>query len=586
MTSLLLNSLFPGLLVLSVGYSAYIFNRLSEWSLGDKLLVSTIPPGVVMAAGIMLRQALDCPFQGLETIDLLPAYMIAHGLNLYYGVHNGPVLDMMYGPMNAVAYWPVTLFSHLSDSGAMIGEFITAFYYFIPAIWLIFGGRWRNSRQLAYCAAIFLAFILYSIQSPVLGDSAFSNHADAPALGWAGLACMLILQRDNRMVNWRLWCSAICAVLSVWTKQVMLPIVAAIPLYIFLADDARTAWRYFIRISLVSVVAFVGFMWGFGFKEVWFNLVVHPWSEPWEVGLMKVQGRAVVELMQECRWSALILASYLVYDSRSWFQTASDMRKWFQHHSWTLFMLVGLMMIPTSILGRIKIAGALNALSFSVYFLAMAVVNLALDVYSSRQQRTYDPLANMISKVVVIFYVISSTMLQGPPLGFYFMHLTTALSRLEHTPSSYVYEFARTHPDEVYFPRNTLSYFLSTGRLTHYDVAVYERYIAGFPVVGKHFDDFLPPKMKWVAYPPDVDGTNFIKMWLPEFSKQTTLPELPGFAVYIRPDLPVAAVKNEGISPKGTVYGAGVQRNPHPLHSPFSIPISWLSGTAKKDRHS
>jgi len=534
MITVFLNTVFFAGVALALAAAAQLYDHLRHWAAVDRIVAASIPIGAMFVAAIGLREILEGPFHMWESVRLLPSYIIANGLPHYYPLDHGPVLDMMYGPVTAFAYYPVTFFAHRATTATMVAKLFTYTYFFLPAAWLLHQKN-EPRRNAAFAVLCFLAFALYSHETDVLSGSGYANHADAPALGLGAAACALLLKRRSSDDWLMIMASAGCAVLSVWTKQVMIPLVIAIPMYYALIGDGRTSRRFLAGLLLCGTLAAVVFGNLFGFNRLWANLVINPCRQPWEGTWVKLQGRAIVELMDECRWIGLLVILYAVYTLRLWRQPWEKFRAWIAQRPWGFLLFVGLCMVPTAIIGRVKAGGGLNALSFSMYYLVIAAGLIVREVAASDEVAVLDRTARNLAKVGVIFSLWSSVVLHALTLSYFYLHLAQNIRALDTNPLRAGYRFMKHHPQEVYLPWNCLTSFLAEGRLYHFDYALLDREIGGAPVTPEHFREGVPDHLRWIAFPPTAQD-EFARQFLPEFSRRIDLPELPGWTVYIRPD--------------------------------------------------
>src|SRR3989338_1044447 len=155
---------------------------------------------------------------------------------IYHGLNDGVVLNTIYGPVAFLLYLPAALTNdpHLS---MRIAVGIVMACFFLPAL-LHFWGRKKPAED-SYApdtATRFLAFFLFCsfpLVVSALRAAAFNIHVDGAALGLSALAWLpLYCFQNSRCPDPWLWFSALAAVLAVWTKQVTVPLLIALPLYI------------------------------------------------------------------------------------------------------------------------------------------------------------------------------------------------------------------------------------------------------------------------------------------------------------------------------------------------------------------
>ncbi|MGH7198309.1 MAG: hypothetical protein ACREH5_06180, partial [Candidatus Omnitrophota bacterium] len=192
--------------------------------------------------------------------------------------------------------------------------------------------------------------------------------------------------------------------------------------------------------------------------------------------------------------------------------------EWFRDNPWSVMLLVGVCMIPTSLLGRVKLGGSSNTLCYTTYFLAAAVTLAFVQVSATRSVR------KSLLAILAIFLLI-----EVPSLYVKFTfpdHKNVDFART-------AYDYLRKYPGETYFPRLTIMHLLVEKKLYHDSMALMDREVAGFPVRKDHLTAHLPAHFKQVAFLKGIEG-DMEWLHLPEFSVITDDPELPGFFVYRR----------------------------------------------------
>ena len=74
---------------------------------------------------------------------------------------------------------------------------------------------------------------------------------------------------------------ALCAVLSCWCKQTMLPFLIAAPLYLYVVDRGLVV-RYVACLAGIGIVVSAVLILSFGGHAMWFHMVTIPSSQHWQ----------------------------------------------------------------------------------------------------------------------------------------------------------------------------------------------------------------------------------------------------------------------------------------------------------------
>ena len=182
---------------------------------------------------------------------LAPSAALLHGYGLYYLPGDGPMLGHIYGPVAPLAYLPALAWS-TPTAAIRAGVGLTLLCLTLPAA-LMCRDFAANRMTLAVGGVVLLVFLFF--QSDVVRAVAFGIHADAPAVALASFACFCLTGTKRRCRTGWLVASALAAVLSAGSKQVALPVLFALPAYVWLADGRRAAIRYGGWIVLCGIVA-------------------------------------------------------------------------------------------------------------------------------------------------------------------------------------------------------------------------------------------------------------------------------------------------------------------------------------------
>ena len=180
-----------------------------------------------------------------EAARITPSLAMAYGLPVYSSWDQGSIQTGMYPPFWVIAYLPVA-FGKSPVATLTIACMITQALFFGPVlISFLQATRDKIIAFIAFSIFVFLANLI-----PSLNYSAFRPHADAPSLGLSLLACSVMLKHSKEK-KWFLICmSCMLAWLSVWSKQVMMPLLVALPFWMLLISGVHS----FVRVCIILLV--------------------------------------------------------------------------------------------------------------------------------------------------------------------------------------------------------------------------------------------------------------------------------------------------------------------------------------------
>ncbi len=530
--------IFISCFIASLALARWLFLRLATWELLDRLMAASTPVVVLILSALFLREFVSSPFRDQNSPLLTPTFALVQGYQIYYGPDSGPALGTPYGPVNSLSYLPATIASSPTIA-IIIAGLMAITFYFLPIFWLHVGEYWKNSHELKIACYVFLLFCFFTINSSALKGPAFMIHADAPARGLSAAACAVLYYRKRKDSIASLLLSSVLAVLAVWTKQVTVPLLVALPTYILLADGLRCAVRYilctFVSGSLISALLLILF----NAKAVLFNMFTVPIHTPWigigsgAVKAWSLQGLVSLifvaqNLLDRMLGLWVLVALYIGYQLLLSADHKTTIREWLNQNRWFMLVIVSLYMMPISLLQLVKIGGHNNAYGYVIYFL-LAATNLALIKAATESTSLYSQFAQTIAKLFVFLMVIGIALIQIPSIAPIFVRLP----KLGENPQEVAYSYAKKHPGEAYFPWNPLSTFMAEGKLYHWSYKIYELEEANFKISDERFRQYIPANTKFVAFSSRLVLENTLR-YLPDFSKQVTVDELPGWIVYAR----------------------------------------------------
>ena len=471
------------------------------------------------------------------------AFFLKYKFNLYNPEDSvGPLISDMYGPILALAYLPAAI-ANSPTFALILGKLISLVFFFTPIIWLYIGENWQNQKRLSLSILALIAFFFFTTDIRTLYYDAFRICADSPALGFSALACIIIYKekRKPQIPLGKLLLSAILAVLAVWTKQIAVPILVSLPIYVFLAYDLKVLKRY-LACLLVSFVVISGILiTAFNPQALWFNTIAIPSHHPWGAAdntilllfsdKIKLLLSASKQLAGYCLLQGTIIGFWILCTIPN---SLTKTKTWLQENPWLLFVIVALFFVPTSLLGRVKSGGDANGM-YAVYFFTLAANLVLLKKASNSSTESGQESLERIGKNWLLSMVIVLTVYN---INLPIPYIQKILPNFFNNVHQVVYEYSKENPGKVYFPWHPLSVLMAENKLYHIDSGPFDRYLAGFPISKEDFLAYLPENFTAIAIPAwaDLRGDEgkFYLHYLPDFTRKIEIPELSGFVVYTR----------------------------------------------------
>lgn len=491
----------------------------------DRCLASVCAFAAVLIPFLFLQAVLSGPANRWNTIRLTPTLSLLKGYPLYHGARSGPVTGHIYGPLAAVAYLPA-VYAPRPRGMVEVGVALSLLFYFAPMAWLCHrrpAGE-APAGRLAGLAA-FVLFVLLTFQTPGLRYVASSIHADSPALGLAGAACAVLYAYPRHGLP-SLLGSALLAVLSIWSKQVMILVPIALLFWVLGSAGFRTCLRYLACLLVTGLVTTGLVLATCNAEDLFFNVVTVPTSHPWYHHDSPVILAALVDLGKEGFVLWVIVAFGALYPLATGAGIPRNLADWLTRNRWSVFVAVGLAEVPLSLLGGVKQGGMMNAWSHSLYFILAAVCLM----FSESMGRLATDHVRAGLTLLCLLLPAASASLQALDLVERYAHLDQPRS----DESEAVMAFLNNHPGEAYFPWNPLEHLLVDGSLYHFHYGVYDRKIAGFIVRKEHFREHIPPDCRLVCLPVRDLPPNWFLDNLKDFSRPEDVPELPDFVCFAR----------------------------------------------------
>ena len=487
----------------------------------DRLSLVLMPAFMALVGGLVAREFLLAPFRAWNDTRLAPSAALLSGSGFYFGPGEGPLLGHIYSPIAPFFYLPAVLASS-PEAAVMLGTLMTSLAFFGPVLLLLFlEGRGR-SRWVWVC---FLVFCLFTFHERALLGPAFWIHADAPALGFGAIACAALYGSGVRLGPGRLLVSAFAVVLAVGAKQVALPLVAALPIYLLLRDGRGAAVRYLASLALAGALVLGLVALWVDFEAMWFTAVTVPMSHPWKATHpLEGLGASLLALGRVCLPIAAALAGLLALGRQ--FKaplSPGDRPNSLRANPWFLLLLVSLCFVPTSVLGFVKVGGDVNTLAFTVYFGAAAALLLALQTLRLGKSAAGDRRGSVARAAVLLaggMLAVSTLPTLSGLRGLY--------DEFGENPERTAWEFVTAGPRRIYFPFHPLIGLMADGRAYHTTSGLISQDLTGESVELAHLKAYLPRGMRFVAFRGQAD---YSQKYFPEHKRRVRVPALPGWTV-------------------------------------------------------
>ncbi|GAB4291930.1 MAG: hypothetical protein Kow0090_05620 [Myxococcota bacterium] len=514
---------------LSVFYGYKLYHRYFEKAFWDRLLLAITPFLSTEAVLYMISKVLTIPFHDWSNCRLAPTISLLYGYNLYYTT-DGPLTNMIYGPVTAFAYLPSAIAS--TPTGALtIAGFISVFMYFGPVALLLWLFCKDDRKKLFYGLISFLLFFFLTILHEGMILSAFTVHSDSIALGLSMTACVFLLARkDSHKKLLMTLLSALFVTLSIWTKQTLVPIIFTLPLFVLLSEGVKEFVKYTIILTIVGLTVSALF---FGFMDIdaWYlNAILVPAKHPWNKSVVKMIKLLLIYILP----FGLVFLTYLklfLVAKTGLPERLGIIRQYIKLivvEPWFLLIVNAAFLFPLSILGVVKQGGMETSFSLCAYYLMAGAALLASDMTAKNMDMHLDILNSITKSFTVIFLTVF--FLVADPL---FRNLAV-LKDFERNPSQIAYEFSRQNPGKAYFPYHILSTLMAEGKLYHFDHALIDRYFAGMSLSREQFMKYIPQNMDYLIYPANnctlYAQTNYLK----DFTKKIDSNELQGLRVFVK----------------------------------------------------
>jgi hypothetical protein len=332
---------------------------------------------------------------------------------------------------------------------------------------------------------------------------------------------------SNSITTRRAIVCGLFAAASIWTKQTMAPLVLALAIYLLLIAPPRMTVIMLLTVALVSAVL----MLIFGADRMLYHMLVipslHPTNWPW-LGRRGATLRGLWFAWWESKivgWMALI-AMLLRRDVPTRLRLA-ELRAWALRSPWLLMLLIALLVLPTTMLAYVKLAGNRNNVAPLCYFGLLCATTALLGLC----RKAFDQDAPLGARQRLAFMGVASLLLILPWAQRNEMLRTLpglrAWTGFAQSDQEQAFAYLKQHPGESYFPQFPLVSLLAEHKACHFDEAIMDFHRAGISMTQPHVRSALPEHMREILFIHRVSGP--IPSLLPEYDQQSIPDELPGW---------------------------------------------------------
>ncbi|MGK7938653.1 MAG: hypothetical protein AB4062_00545 [Crocosphaera sp.] len=525
--------------------------NLKRWSSNtvSKVLVMIAFLSIVLIINMVALEILKQPFNIWNHNRLTPAFALINHYKFFNAFENEPVLSWMYGPLAAISYLPATL-ANSPTVAIWLGAIISQLFFFIPIILLAIKIKSCSNlyqRILLFLSILGISFLLVNSSEP-LEYSAFTIHADSPALGLAGISCIALYYGNSENNKISLILAALFSVLAIWTKQNLLPLPFALITYIWLVDGLKNVKIYLIYFLGFSISSIVIFGHYFRYDYLHFTMLKLPSSYHWvgkiipgqyteeplitSLQLMtrlKVLTWAFYELIKFGLPIIILIALLYIHQVFTIEKIKKSYSEWIKENPWTLFLIVTIYVIPMTLMSRVKFGGALNSQSITLYFFLCAFVaflasriNAILQSYHNSKLGKY----LFLSVIIILIGCLISTDFT------LFNRIKSYSKRYQKNPVEQAYQYNLKYPGKAYFPQFPLIHLMSEGKLYHSFNGLWDREKADLGINKELFEKHTPSNIDYVAFYRSIIDNEVVMKHLPEYNQETKIDELKGWILF------------------------------------------------------
>jgi hypothetical protein len=279
----------------------------------------------------------------------------------------------------------------------------------------------------------------------------------------------------------------------------------------------------------------------------------HGWEHETEHGRAFLLFRALLLLISEClpTIGLILLPLLLRYLLLPHGDGIAGRRKvrwlaWIRDNPWIMFPFAAVLLIPSSLLGFLKVGGYVNNFSLTHVFLVLVVsavwIRLYAQIRSVINTNGSLPIASGISPKTIRAIVLAALALlvlwEWPDVLLKPRRAASmypSIAEPWQNQQEVIYDFDKANPGLVYFPWNTLSMLLAEKRLYHFEWGIHDRYAAGITPTPAQINQHLPPRTRYIAYGPFHQGEETSALWFGTWTQPVADPRLKDFTIYTQP---------------------------------------------------
>lgn len=467
-----------------------------------------------------------------------------HGEPLYQDPETGVMTAWIYGPVPALLFLPAAIASR--PTGVItIGIAINIFCTLGAALWahLRAANTAASDRYTKIIALLmFGVFIWMTLTHESLRRAIYIVGPDGPAIGLAACSIVLLFGRRG---NLHLALAALCAVLSCWSKQTMLPFALTAPIYLLLIDR-RAAIRYIIYLTAIGAIVSVFFFFAFSPRDawftrrwlhnMWFHMVTisahHPWQD--QESRWRAMRQAVAGLFNDAAEMIVLLLAVLVIAGfgRAFRNVRSrdGWRRWLEENPWVMFIVTAMLLLPSAILGFVKIGGYVNNFALTGFFLTLAATVCMVTCWPRIEPPPLRQFARSLACAVIFLRALQILVVEGNVKSMW-----TRIRHFDENQQEITYEYALAHPGTVYFPWNNLSTLLAEKKLYHFEWGLVDRLASPYRPSLEQIRAHVPPAPRAIGFGPMVQSSYSLEIFPNATARLPANDDLPGFALVGEP---------------------------------------------------